>query len=157
MRSVKTPGHDPVRMDPDPPRVGQRLGAAADLDAADTPRVHADQIVDDDRGLAGAGDVAELLRLRGFDSADLDRGLVGVQTPADRRDVRRAVLAHGRDPAQPPFAKIGQFRRLEGAHAVVLRSPAIAATTVAARSRRRRPAGVAVDGAEAVAMAELLV
>src|SRR5919106_5244964 len=100
--AVEPPGHDPLRVNADQrPLSADRLGAAAHLDPARSPGVCAGEVVDDDRGAAGALDVAELLRLFEVEPPDVDRVVLGVVAPADWNDVRSAVLADRRQAGEP--------------------------------------------------------
>ena len=85
--------------------------APADLDPARPPRVRAREVVDHDRGPPGPGHVAELLGQLELVAADVDRLADGVVEERDRDDVRRAVRADGREPAQlPPTDEIRAAR-----------------------------------------------
>src|SRR5689334_8899087 len=102
VRILDAPGDDPLGVDPDPrPLTLDRLRAASNLDATRLPRVGADQLVDHDRGPAGAAGILELLRRRQVHAADVDRLVLGVEAPADRHHVRSAVTSDRRDSPQP--------------------------------------------------------
>src|SRR4051794_14224687 len=99
--ALEAPADDPLRPDADQRRRElDRLAATADLDAARVPRVGAPEIVDHDRRPSRARYVAELLRALELVAADLDRVARRVVDPSDGHDVRRAVGAHGGDPAE---------------------------------------------------------
>jgi hypothetical protein len=83
--------------------VGDGVGVAADLDATG-PEGRQD-VVDDDRGAVGAGDVAELVGGGEVVAGDLHDRALGVDDPhADRGDVGGAVGADGGQPGQPAVA-----------------------------------------------------
>src|SRR5216683_5139566 len=69
--------------------------AATDLNPARLPRW--DNLIDDERSPARAGDIAEFLGARHVVTANLDRVTALTEAPADRRYVRHPVAADGRD------------------------------------------------------------
>lgn len=98
-------------------RLRDRLGAAANLDGAWPPRIAAGEVVDDDRRPTACADVAELLGLLEVTAGDVDRVVLAVVGPPDRHDVRRAVGADSRDPAEAaPGVQVGQLGLREHAH-----------------------------------------
>jgi hypothetical protein len=97
-----------------------RFGLSTDLDPAGLPRWQ--HVVDDDGRPSGGRDVAELLGRREVSPGDRDGLPIGVQSPADRRDVRHAVRSDRGEPAEQAFApQVAQFLVGEDAH----RSPSL--------------------------------
>jgi DNA-binding transcriptional MerR regulator len=133
---------DPARVDPDDGpadlgggvvRVGQRLGVAADLQAADPPRVDGGDVIDNERDLGSLGDVAELAAVGHVPAADVDGSQLVVVPEPDRVVLHGAVAPDRREPAKPLPAQVleiglGEHRR-HGPRLRIPRSPRIGRRT----------------------------
>jgi hypothetical protein len=115
---VDAPGDDALWMDADELAaevrlqwglVRQRLGVAADLNAADPPWLQGDEVVDDEGDSPIGLDVAVLAAGAQFVPADVDRSGVGVVAEADGVVLRGAVAGDGCQAPKSLGGQVGTF------------------------------------------------
>jgi hypothetical protein len=93
---------------------------AAYFDRAWSPRLHAGEVVDHDRGASAVNDVAELLGALEIVTSDVDGVRLEVVYPPCRHDVRRPVLADCRDSGEAAVTmQISEFRLCETLRGII--------------------------------------